>query len=175
MTSSFVEVQSLAELADYHNDVADSLNSFYFSLFGHGTTRFAGYSPAELQLALDERILETEFRSSLAIFALIEAMLRVDFRLRVKLRRKDSLSKAFRVLYRNPGWKVRLEDLLDLWIEHDPTAKQPLQQLKSALLFRHWLAHGRYWRRPSHGQFDYSTIYGLGRAILKKLPLIQQA
>lgn len=58
------------------------------------------------------------------------------------------------------------EDLLGLWAEHHPELKRYVSELRAALKFRHWLAHGRYWRRPINGRFDYFSIYLLAEAIL---------
>jgi hypothetical protein len=106
------------------------------------------------------------------MLGLVEAALRIDFRLRVKQRRKDSLSRAFRSLRKQAGSKIRFDDLLDLWVIHHPGVKRPFSEFRSALHFRHWLAHGRYWDKPSHGRFDYFAIYTLTEVILKGCPLV---
>ena len=172
MARSIGDVQTLIELAQYHNDASDSLSYFLLDQFRNHDLRFLGYTRAEFQNLLKSRRNETELRSSLAMLALLEAALRIDFRQRIKQRRKYSLSKAFRSLRKQGRSKIRFDDLLNLWILHHPGVKRPFSEFRSALHFRHWLAHGRYWDRPSHGRFDYFAIYSLTEAILTVCPLV---
>jgi hypothetical protein len=90
-------------------------------------------------------------RSTLALLAAVEAALRI---LRATQRRKEDLSKAFRTLYKKKqAHSLFDEDLLELWAKHHPELKKYVSELRAALKFRHWLAHGRYWRRPTNGRF----------------------
>jgi hypothetical protein len=156
------EGQSLAEIADYHNDTVDALTFFLQALWEQEDPRFVGYSSTEFRDLLRHRIEETDFRSSFAILAAIEGALRNDYEFRATKRRKDPLSRAFRLIYRRKRERVRFdEDLLDLWVQHYPNLKRVVGQLRAALHFRHWLAHGRSWERPVHGRFDYVSIYDL--------------
>jgi hypothetical protein len=98
---------------------------------------------------------------------------RIDFRLRIARRAKDPLSRAFRVLQKSTARARFDEDVLGLWKEHHPELKQLVSELRAALKFRHWLAHGRYWERPSNGRFDYVSIYDLAVATLFHFPLFR--
>ncbi|MGD1102433.1 MAG: hypothetical protein ABSA59_10235 [Terriglobia bacterium] len=165
--TSDLEGQRLAEIADYHNDAVDSLTFFLQPLLQQNNPRFINYSSAEFNELLHSRIEETGLRSSLATLAAVEAALRNDYRLRVTQRHKDPLSRAFRVIYKTKREKVRLdENLLDLWVRHHPELRRLVGELRAALHFRHWLAHGRYGERPAHGRFDYDSIYNLADLIL---------
>jgi hypothetical protein len=167
------EGQTLAEIAEYHNDTVDALTSFLRSLWDQQTARFLGFSPAEFTDLLRNRIEETEFRSSFAILAAVEAALRDDYEFRATKRRKDPLSRAFRVIYRTKRERVRFdEDLLDLWVHHYPGLRREVGQLRGALHFRHWLAHGRSWERPVHGRFDYVSIYDLAATLFAKFEFV---
>lgn len=165
-----LEGQSLAEIAEYHNDVVDALTFFWQPSYQQRDPRFIGYNPGEFEERLAalrfDRIEETEIRSIFALLAAIEAALRIDYRLRVKWRGKDDLSRAFRTLFNEKQERAFFEDLLDLWAKHHPELKRYLSELRDALKFRHWLAHGRFWRRPTNGRFDYLSIYFLAEAIL---------
>ncbi len=170
--TSDLEGQSLAEIADYHNDAVDSLTFFLQPVSQQNNPRFLNYSSSEFNELLHSRIQETDLRSSLATLAAVEAALRIDYRLRATQRRKDPLSRAFRVIYKTKRENVRFDDdLLDLWVQHHPDLRRLVGQLRAALLFRHWLAHGRAWERPAHGRFDYDSIYNLAELILTNFPL----
>jgi len=174
--TSDLEGQGLAEIADYHKDAVDSLTFFLQPLWQENNPRFLGYSPSEfnelLHKLLLSRIEETDLRSSFATLAAVEAALRIDYRLRATQRRKDPLSRAFRVIYRAKREKVRFdEDLLDLWVEHHPDLRRLVGELRAALHFRNWLAHGRSWERPAHGRFDFVSIYNLADLMLRNFRL----
>lgn len=163
--------QSLAEIAEYHNDVVDSLKLFLRSDYQENDPRFVSLTPEEFRERLNslriDRIEETEVRSTFAVLAAMEAALRVDYVLRAVQKRKDDLSRAFRGVYKKRQERVRLEDLLDLWAEHHPQLKRYVSELRAALNFRHWMAHGRYWQRPTNGRFDYASIYDLAEALMR--------
>jgi hypothetical protein len=163
--------QSLSEIADYHNDVVDSLTAFLQPFRHPNSSRFLGFSLAELNELLRGRIEETDLRSALAILSAVEAAIRIDYLLRATKRRKDPLSRAFRTVYREKRENARFDDLLDLWVRHHPTLKNFVGELRAALHFRHWLAHGRYLERPRHRRFDYISMYTLADILLRSFPL----
>jgi hypothetical protein len=167
-----LEGQSLTEIADYHNDVVDSLKFFLNPIVHQDSPRFIGCTLAEFNDLLLGRIEETELRSSLAVLAAVEAALRIDYLLRATKRYKDPLSKAFRNIYREKGENARFDDdLLELWGKCYPEFRRLIGELRAALHFRHWLAHGRYWERPTHGRFDYVSVYTLADILLTNFPL----
>jgi len=166
------EGQSLAEIAGYHNDAVDSLSFYLRSLYQRSDLRFLAYTQIEYDELLSGRIDETELRSSLAILAAVEAAFRVDYQLRAKQRAKDPLSRDFRAIYKLRQERARFdEDLLDPWTRHYPLFRSLIGELRGALHFRHWLAHGRYWKRPVHGRFDYLSLYDLAELIFAQFPL----
>jgi hypothetical protein len=102
---------SIAEIAAYHNDVVDSLKSYFF-----------GRRPEDLVARLEE----TDLRSAFFILTTLEAAFRVDYLCRCQKRKKDVVSKAFCVIYKSqrkmrgwtrtfsrPGRKSRLHRDLD--------------------------------------------------------------
>ena len=124
---------------------------------------FVGFTREDAQRRYEELRGELDLVTSMGLFAALEAAIRVDFQARVEQRRKDSLSRAYRKLWRlAQGRKrkyVRLEeDILEAMKASRPGWRSQVGQLKGALAYRHWLAHGRYWlaslgsrttRRPS--------------------------
>jgi hypothetical protein len=134
--------------------------------------RLIGLRPSELKEELTIRIEETDLRSSLALLTCLEASFRIDYLQRCQKRRRDSVSKALRVLHKQHGQHVRLEDdILATWRREHPELGSLIGELVGAFKFRHWLAHGRYWR-PKHGRkYDYQSIYGLAVSILASFQL----
>jgi hypothetical protein len=161
----------LVEFSKYHNDAADGIARLLHGQFDGNSSRFVGTSLREFNELLQARESETELRSCLALLAFTEAQLRVDFRIRMKKRKKDPLSRDIRSQRKKLKQKIRFDDLLTLWIKHHPESKRILGELRAALHFRHWLAHGRYWPQPT-GRFDYTAIYDLVAALLNSLPLL---
>jgi hypothetical protein len=171
-SASDLEGQSLAEIAEYHNDAVGALTFFLKSLFQQCDPRFLDWSLAEFNDLLLNRIEETDLRSSLAILAALEAAVKIDYQLRARQRYKDALSREFRATHKRKQDRVRLdEDLLEPWARHYPSLKSLIGEFRAALHFRHWLAHGRYWKRPVHRRFDYLSLYALAELALEQFPL----
>jgi hypothetical protein len=43
--------------------------------------------------------------------------------------------------------------------------------LKAAFLYRHWLAHGRYWKPKLGRVHDFDSLYLLAQTVMARLPL----
>jgi PAS domain-containing protein len=150
--------------------VVDAIAFFLQPDHQRATPRFLDCPPEEigerLRALRRDREEETETRSIFDLLATIEAVLRIDYQSRVNHRSKDVLSRAFRTLYQRKQERVLFdEDLLELWTKHHPELKRYISELRAALKFRHWLAHGRYWQRPTNSRFDYASIYDLANDI----------
>jgi hypothetical protein len=170
---SGLKIQNLTEIANYHNDTVDSLNLFFSTPKTLESVRFAGSTREEVDAVLFERIEETDLRSCLILLASIEAALRVDYRVRTQTKQKDGLSRDFRDMYKTHQEWVGLSDqILDSWVKHHPNLKPLVGELRSALQFRHWLAHGRYWQPKWGRQYDYLNIYNLADLIFSGFPLM---
>lgn len=166
---------SIVNVAAYHKDTDSSLRLFFTSINPNFTVRFFGKSHATIEAELADRLNETDLRSSLAILSRLEAAFRIDYEYRCKKRKKDSLSKAFRVLYKRRRTKVRFEDhILTTWRESHPETRRLIDELKGAFKFRHWLAHGSYWEPNLARKYDYEGVYGLAESVFANLPLLGQ-
>ena len=109
-----------------------------------------------------------------AQFVALEAALRIDFLSRVKFKKKDTVSRAFRELYKQQKMQVRLnEDILEVWKYCHPEFRPLVSQLRSALRYRHWLAHGRYWIPKLDRSYDYASVYDLASQTIADLPLME--
>ena len=158
---------SLLDLADYHRDTEASLRLYFTSINPDFVALFAGDRPSDVARKLADRITETDMRSALAVMARVEASFRLDYQWRRKAKKPDAVSIAFR---RHRRTNVRLdEDIWEIWSLNHPTTRPLISQLRSAFNFRHWLAHGRYWRGGQ--KYDFQTVYFLAQAVLATFPL----
>ena len=122
---------------------------------------------------------EIDIQSSLFILAATEATVRVDFLARVYEKRRDTVSRTFRDIYKSRcdhnKIKVRLEeDILDTWGEQLPDSKSDVGRLKGAFKYRHWLAHGRYWVPKLGQRYDPSGLFLLIDGFFVKTGLSNQ-
>jgi hypothetical protein len=167
-----LERQDLSEIAEYHNDVEDSLRALFQNFVDTNNIRVIGYSSVEVATFLSDRLEETDIRSSLAVLATIEAAFRIDYISRVKKKGKDELSRTFRDIHKKFATRVSFEDdLLSRWTLHYPKLKNPIGELKGALHFRHWIAHGRYWQPKLGRKYDFVYLYFLATTIITTFPL----
>ena len=169
---------SISAVAEYHRD-AESALRLYFTRTNPGfLARFAGDLPSEVERELADRLDETDLRSALAIMSRIEAIFRIDYRQRCKVKLPDGVSIAFRRLRKAYGaqdWRVPLErGIFDTWRTVHPGTSSLIGELKGAFRFRHWLAHGRYFQPTLARKYDYPYLYLLAISVLDQLPLIPE-
>lgn len=156
----------IVEIAAYHEDTISSLRLFFSNSNPNFIIRFLGKNRSEIEAELAERLNETDFRSSLAILSRLEAAFRIDYEQRCKQKKRDPVSKAFRVFYKKQREKVQLEEQIFVtWREKRPETAQLISQLKGAFKFRHWLAHGTYWEPKLGRKYDYKDIYALAENV----------
>lgn len=99
---------------------------------------------------------------SFSILSALEALFRIDYLTRCYNKKKDSLSKKIRDIYRKKGVRASLEkDILREWKEICPEYKSFISKIISAFDYRYWLAHGRYWKPKLGRTYDYSSLYTL--------------
>jgi hypothetical protein len=181
---------SINDVAIYHQDVDASLRMLFTSakltayhpmrLFITSMTpgiaaRFVGKGLSQIDEELVERLYETELRSALAMLASLDAAFRIDYLQRCQQRKRDQVSRAFRVLYAHHGSRVRLEDdIFETWRQVLPSTAYLVSQLKGAFKYRHWLAHGRFWEPKHGGKYDYQGIYILAQSVLANFPLYRR-
>jgi hypothetical protein len=103
----------LVDIADYHRDAESSLRLYFTPTNPDFVVRFAGDLLSEVEMKLVDRLSETDMRSVLAIMARVEAAFRIDYEQRCEMKKPDSVSIAFRKLFKTRGRKVRLED--EIW------------------------------------------------------------
>ena len=157
----------IEELGNYHDDVVAALRLFFSPAAPDFGARFVGCSKAEIERQLENRILESDNRSTFAVLASLKAYFRVDFNLRCRERLKDNLSRYFRSVERTRADRVRLdEDILEGWKQHSNASALLINQIRAALKLRHWLAHGRYWTPKLGQKYDFAGVYLLANVIV---------
>jgi hypothetical protein len=100
----------------------------------------------------------------------LESFFRQDYISRCREKKKDPLSRVFRQKYKSKKEKVNLEnEILEEWKAHYPDHKKIIGDIKGTLKFRHWLAHGRYWK-PNFSKYDILSIYNMANTAVTTLP-----
>lgn len=164
----------IEEIAYYKQDLEKAIRLYYQSYNKY--EKFYNYSNEELNKEKDSRLKELELNAIFMLLSSIEALFRIDFNVRVNHKLKDNLSKEFRNIYKNKKNKVSLEDdILNIWQTHFAEVKLIISEYKSALKYRHWLAHGRYWEPKLGRKYDFDSIYILASGIIDNLQLKEVA
>lgn len=164
-------VGALDEIASYQTEADASLRLFYSPANPKYDVQFQGFLPSEINSRLNQRLVETKMRSTLITISIVEAAFHMDFKARCRLKLTDSISTAFRKIYKKKkGQRVHFdEDILEVWKQHiEPQSSFLIGQLRSMLHFRHWLAHGRYWNPKQ--KFAYQDSYLLAVLIIAEFP-----
>lgn len=135
--------------------------------------RLLGLALHEVRAEKATLLDESRRSSSMDVFAALEAAFRIDFLQRCYGRQKGDISRAFQELYRNRGPRVSLErDILTVWRNNSNVPRRMITDLTGAFKYRHWLAHGRYWR-PRFPKLDYHEVYSLAEETLDVFPFTE--
>lgn len=162
----------LIDISRTHNDIDASVRSYFLPATITSSTRFAGYSSEEIDLEMRSLLGEHERSIALNILAALEAAFRVDYLQRCYRKKKDNLSRTLRRIYTKKGPRASLEDdILQAWKDQTSASPQIISEVRGALRYRHWLAHGRYWVPKLGQKYDYTGLYLLAEAILESFPL----
>jgi len=166
-----MDSNTIVEIAEYHNDVVASLKYFSKTSPSFISTRYFGRPLGEVLAA---RIEETDVRSAFFVLTALEAAFRIDYLYRCQKKMKDSLSRSFRVIYKDRRSDPRLDDIFESWKEN-LSAPGPwlIGELRGAFKFRHYLAHGRYGEPKLGRKYDFNFIYSLADDVLNAFPLLK--
>jgi hypothetical protein len=163
----------ITDFALHHSDLEESLRNYFSANSGYYPARFTGYSATEVSAELQARLAEVDMASCLTLLSAVEAVFRIDYLQRCYQKERDPLSRAFRDLHKRKRLKVNLEDeIFDLWKQHTNGASQLIGDLKGAFKYRHWLAHGRYWKPRLAKKYDFLSLYALAASVLSNFPLL---
>ncbi len=165
---------SIEEIAYYKQDLERAIKLYYKSYNDY--EKFYTYSMDNINEEKALRLQELELNTIFMLLSSIEALFRIDFNIRVNQKFKDELSREFRNIYKIKQSKISLEeDILNIWQIHFGEFKLIVSEYKSALHYRHWLTHGRYWEPKLGRKYDFDSIYILADSIINNLPLKEVA
>jgi hypothetical protein len=164
----------LNQIASYYNDTEQALRLYYSAASPHFTTRFVTYQDAEVIKEHSSRLDELEVTCAMTVLSKLEASFRIDYLVRCRRKKRDALTKHFREIYKTKMHKASLDDeILEGWSETYPIYRRLVGEVKGALNYRHWIAHGRYWEpKLARKKYDYLTVYTLAAEVLLTLPFI---
>lgn len=168
------ENQDLSEILLYYNTTSKSLNNYRERIINNkiNDPNYVGLTMLELIEYFNIHLVELEKNVSFNILSNLEASFKIDFIIRTRKRFKDDLSRKFRELQKSKGNKVSLEqDILTIWKTEHPNYKSIISDFIGSLKYRHWLAHGRYWRPKIGRKYDVPTIYTISNRVHANLPL----
>ena len=95
-----------------------------------------------------------------------EAVLRSDFYTKVYNKDKSEIGRKFRNIEKNKGIIISLEnDIVESWEEIISSRKNDFSSFLSLLNYRHWLAHGRYWKPKLGQRYTPSITYNIAESI----------
>lgn len=164
---------SLSFISDQYCLLLDGVDELFKTTNPSFEKRFEFLTTDEIQSSRDLAISELDASTCLSILASIEANFRIDYLNRAAKRLKDPLSQAYRDLYKQYETKASFEEhLLDLWKQHAPQSRAIVSELKGALKYRHWLAHGRYWKPQLGRRYDYYFVSDLAYKIEQSFPFV---
>lgn len=134
---------------------------------------FAFNTENEIREELNKTVNEFDKEISLTLLAAIEAMFKVDFIIRCRIRDKSIVTRKFRELYKVKFDKVSLEeDIIEVWKKYTTELNIAFSELKSLIKYRNWLAHGRYWTlKAGRNNYQYYDIHEIACILRDNLPL----
>lgn len=159
--------QSLEEIAFQHENLEISLFEFFA---GDSPKLHARFPTEKRDDARDLCLAELDLSSSMSVMSALEAAIRRDYLIRAYERRRDTLSREFRVLHREVGNRAKIDkDLLRLWRENSGISTALISEVTIAFKHRHWLAHGRYWTQKLGKKFDYFSLYQIAEEFVEEM------
>ena len=127
------DLAELTKMAEFHNDLDRSLRLYFSKDSPFYEVRFVGYSRAEIVEELQHGLKEARRMSSLAVLAFLEAAFRIDYDQRCLLRKKDSVSRDLRQIYKEKHKRAKLdEDIFETWRRCEPALGRVIGELRAA-------------------------------------------
>jgi hypothetical protein len=161
------EVLTIKEIQDYYARSEHALREFCLN----NRQYFIGYTLSEIEEELDKYIQELDKSCSFTLLAAIEAYLRIDYLQRCYNKEKDVLSRDLRALFKIKNSRASLDDdILTLWKKH-LSSSCSISELRGALHYRDWLAHGRYWVAKLGRNYDFFELLKLAIFLQNELDI----
>ena len=171
---SFDDPPALHQIAAHHAILEEAILLYYSPGNPRYAQLFVFHTANEVRAERDATLHEARAASAMTLLASIEASFRVDYLQRNYAKKRDDLSRAFRALYQEKQQRVSLtDDILQRWREHSDVTSVLVGNIRSAFRYRDWLAHGRYWVAKLGRQYDFETLYDLGREVEMAFPFLR--
>jgi len=149
------------------NEVLDALRNLRLA----PNSKFITYSLDEINEYFEENFEELEHLVSFDLIAATEGRLRSNFFKTVFNKERTDIGRAFREIHRAKGNHISLEeDILEKWKEHDHPHRSAFSDFKGILHYRHWLAHGRYWKLLYGRMYSADETYQIADNIFRIIP-----
>jgi hypothetical protein len=127
---------------------------------------FMYLTQGEVEAFFDDQRGELELLTMFELLAITEAVLRIDFATRRKLRLKDPLSRRFQAIRRE---RIRLdEDILE-GLRQEVSPPSVVSDFRAALKLRNWLAHGRHWHPKLGRGYRPADVFDISKRLLDAL------
>lgn len=164
---------TIEDVLNNYSDLAAALHRYFDPAGPDYATIFATEQASAVQARYQDRVREIELSYSLTALASLEAAFMVDYMIRCKLKKKDSVSRALRIIYKRKRDRAALiDDLLKTWNRNAYIPPRLFNDLIRAFELRNWLAHGRWWvlkiGRPT---YDFLSVYQLVSRTVAAFPL----
>jgi len=173
------EIRSISEVWQWYDDTRSALILYEQQVLrsiisGNGIPgHLRGMTINEVQTYFRSQTEELENLAGFALISATEATLRVDYLKRVYGRKKDAVSRAFRMLYKERGFRAKLrEDILGVWAEKYPSSKSVVSDFRGAMNFRDWVSHGRYWTPRLGREYPPESVLDISARLLTAIPLV---
>ena len=101
----------IEDIFKHYTDLSVSLRLYFSAANPDYAARFALESDADVEMRYRDRLGEVEWNYTLSLLASLEASFRVDYVLRCKLKRRDQVSRAFRLIYKRKKEQASLARL----------------------------------------------------------------
>lgn len=171
---TFDDPPALHEIAAHHALLEEAILLYYSPQNPRYTELFVFDTANEVRAKREATLHEARAASAMTLLASIEASFRVDYLQRNYAKKRDDLSRAFRDLYKQKQQRVSLtDDILQRWREHSDVTPMLVGNIRGAFRYRDWLAHGRYWVARLGRQYDFETLYDLGRDVEMAFPFLR--
>jgi hypothetical protein len=160
------EERRIEQVNQTYNTLVAAINTSFGDVSFLQNEIFQAKNQDEITAIKTEEMEEVERYTSFDILSAIEAMFMLDYHYRCEKRVKDDVSREFRKINKWLTTRVEFQKhILGTWTKYNP--KNPiLNELNTILLYRHWLAHGRYWLLDRNAaKYDYNYLYSIASQI----------
>lgn len=167
------QLYSLAEIKEYYDCSARAIDYEYSESNPHYEVDFVGRSKKDVETEAGNVKKELSHVCGMCVMAYIESLFRIDCYVRANHKYKGELTGKIIEMLRDKKSipLIRFEDLLGVWKDAFSDEADLFRDINSCLKFRHWIAHGRYWKLDDNidVHFDFDDVFRLAKRIEETL------